>query len=147
MSFSVRSKASAEMFGISSPPRRCPRVVTASVTQRILHLLVARRPSARREIEHRAKWSDRPDVSRVLTGIGRLVNQCAGPLQSDNAVGPASEHRHDRHRLAVRTVAAVVIAEFVVRRRDQPRMLPALVARKGGDPYDGGSCHDNEIAA
>src|SRR5262245_65365193 len=147
MSFSVGSKASVEMFGISSPPVMSASRVTPIVTARILHLLVALRTSARREIEQGPEWFDRPEVARILTGLGRLVNQFAGPMQSDDTLGPASEHRHDRHRLAIRTVAAVVMAECVVRRRDQPRMLPALVARKGGDPYDGGSCHDNEIAA
>jgi transposase len=58
------------------------------------------------------------------------IRRFAGPMQPDDTIGPASEHGHDRHRLAVRTVAAVIAAERVVHRRDQPRMLPALSRAK-----------------
>jgi hypothetical protein len=74
----------------------------------------------------------RPSEVARLAGIGQLVNQLAGPVQPEDAIGPVSEHGHNRHRLAVGTVTAVVAAECVVRRRDQPRMLPAFVAREGG---------------
>jgi hypothetical protein len=72
----------------------------------------------------------------VLRGLPLHACTCprrrrADPRHMDRGTEPESSS--DRHRLAVRTVAPLVSPKCVARRRNQPRMLPALVARESGD--------------
>jgi hypothetical protein len=83
----------------------------------IFDLLVGGGTPARSEVKQGPDRLDRPEMPRILTRVARRVDQLARPVQADNTIRPALEDSEDRDGLAIGTIAAIVAAKAVVRRR------------------------------
>jgi hypothetical protein len=65
------------------------------------------------QIEQSPKRLHSSQVTHILPGISRRMDQLACPVQPDDPVRIAPEHCHDRHGLSIWAIAAVVSTKVI----------------------------------
>src|SRR5215475_8547600 len=94
-----------------------------ATTAQVLHLLICGGTPTRSQIKQGPDRLDGSEVSGILSRIAWRVDQLACQVQADRAIWPPLEGGHDRNRVAIGVIAAVVAAEAVVRGRQQSDVL------------------------